>query len=138
MQYRVASLRSRTIISRITSFTSTNSRSRSALLEEQADPADDFRRARSVFHDSHSSRARLFQIGMIARKPTQAGIGVGDGGGDRLIHFVRQGSGQLSHGGHPVHVREIRLRLAQRFFGPLALGDVHHRSNKLDAARFVA
>jgi len=48
---------------------------RSILLEEQANPADDFRRTSSVFDDSHRSRARLFQIGVIARKPAQAGIG---------------------------------------------------------------
>ena len=64
------------------------------------------------------SRARLFQIGLIARKPAQAGIGVGDSGGNRLIHFVRQGGGQLSHGGHPVDACEIRLRLAQSTLPP--------------------
>ena len=59
---------------------------------------------------SRRSFARLFHIGLIARKPSQAGIGVGDGGGNRLIHFVRQRGGQLSHGGHPADVCEIRLR----------------------------
>ena len=68
---------------------------RSTLLEEQADPADDFRRTRSVLHDSHGSRARLFEIWGVAREPAQAGVGVGDSGGNRLIHFVRQGGSQL-------------------------------------------
>src|SRR5260370_3794802 len=84
---------------------------RSTLLEEQADPTDNFRRARPVFHDSHGSFARLFHIGTIARKPAQTGVGVGNGGGNRLIHFVRQRSRQLSHGGHPAHVCEIRPHL---------------------------
>jgi hypothetical protein len=65
---------------------------RSTLLEEQADAADDFR------------RTRLFEIWGLGGEPAQAGIGVGDGGGNRLIHFVRQGSRQLSHGGHPADV----------------------------------
>src|SRR5260370_33174689 len=46
---------------------------RSTLLEELADPTDNFRRARPVFHDSHGSFARLFHIGTIARKPAQTG-----------------------------------------------------------------
>ena len=108
-EYRVASLRRRTIISRITSFISINSHCASTLLEEQADPADDFRRTRCVFHDSRRSLARLFHIRMIARKPAQAGIGIGDSGGNRLIHFVRQRGGQFSHGGYAVDLCEIRL-----------------------------
>ena len=76
----------------------------------------------AVFHDSHRSRARLFEIRGIASEPAQTGVGVGDGGGDRLVHLVRQGGRQLSHGGHPVDVCEIRLRLTQRFFGALLLG----------------
>ena len=111
---------------------------RSTLLEEQAGSADDFPSTGCIFDDSRCSMAGLFHIGMIARKPAQASVGVGDGRGNRLIHFVRQGGSQLSHGGHPVAMCEIRLRLAQSLFGLLCYGDVHHRSNKLDAARFIA
>src|SRR5262249_62295768 len=32
----------------------------------------------------------------------------------------------------------FRLGLAQHLLGPLALGVVHHRSNKLDTARFIS
>src|SRR5207247_2298037 len=86
---------------------------RTILLEELAGPADDFRRALSVFHDSHGGRARLFEVWSVGREPAQAGISVGASCGDWLIHFVRQRSGQLSHGGHTVDACEIRLRLAQ-------------------------
>ncbi len=68
-----------------------------------------------IFDNSPRSLARLFQIRLIARKPSQAGIGVCHCRGNRLIHFVRQGGSQLSHGGHSADVREIRLRLTQRF-----------------------
>jgi hypothetical protein len=68
-----------------------------------------------------TAAARLFEIWAVAAEPAQAGLGVGDGGGDRLIHFVRQGGGQLRHRGHPVDAREIGARLAQRFLGALAL-----------------
>src|SRR5580704_11479300 len=94
---------------------------RRTLLEELADSADDFGSTRPIVHDSLGSVARLFQIGMIARQPAQAGVGVGDGSGNRLIYFVRQGGRQLSHGGHPADPRQIRLRLAQGLFGLLAL-----------------
>src|ERR1700674_285654 len=92
---------------------------RSTLLEKQPDPVDNFRRPGCVFHDSQGSLARLFQIGLIAREPAQAGIGVGDGGGNRLFHFVCQGSSQLSQGGHPADVCEIRLRLTQSPFSAI-------------------
>ena len=49
-------------------------------------------------------------------------MGAGDGGGNRLIDFVREGGGQLSHGGHPVDACEIRPRLTQSFFGAFLLG----------------
>ena len=120
MEYRVASLRNRTSISRMTSFTSTNSRCGVPFLKSRADPVDDFRRTGCVFDDSRRGLACLFHIGVIARKPAQAGIGVGDGGGNRLIHFVRERSGQLSHGGHPADACEIRLRLTQSPFSAIA------------------
>ena len=85
---------------------------RSTLLEEQADPADDFRGTSCVLNDSRGSPARLFQVGLITHKPAQAGIGVGDGGRYRLIHLVRQRGSQFAHGGHPADMRKIRLKLA--------------------------
>ena len=76
---------------------------------------------RSVLHHIHCGCARLFEIWGVAGEPVQASLGVGDGGGNRLIHFVRQGGGQLRHGGHPVDACEIRPRFTQSFFGALLL-----------------
>src|SRR5260221_1186892 len=121
MRYRVIWLRRRTISSNNSVYIN-QLPLWSTLLEEQPDPADDFRRTRSVFHDSHGTLARLFEIWVGASEPIQAGIGVGNGGSNRLIHFVGQGGTQLTHRGHPADVCEIRLRLTQRFFGPLLLG----------------
>src|SRR5260370_15142575 len=100
---------------------------RSTFLEELADPADDFPRALCVFHDSHGSRARLFDVWSVAREPAQARISVGASCGDWLIPFVRKGSRQLSHRVHPSDLCEIRLRLTQSLqglFRPLAFGHV--------------
>ena len=106
---------------------------RSALLEEHPDPADDLPRARSVPDDSCRSLARLFEIGPVACQPAQASIGIGDGGGNRLTHFVCQGGSQLSHGVHKVDALEIRLRLTQPLFGTLALdGDARKMGDLLD------
>src|SRR5882762_3577246 len=37
----------------------------------------------------------------------------------------------------PLRFRHVTLAPAQRFFRPLCCSDVHHRSNKLDAARYI-
>ena len=66
------------------------------------------------------SFARFFDIGLITVEPAQAGVGIGNGGRDRLIHFVREGSSQLSHRGHPAHPCQIRLCLTQSHFGAIA------------------
>jgi hypothetical protein len=38
----------------------------------------------------------------------------------------------------PLPFRQVTLAPAQCFFRPMALGRVHHRSNKLDAARLIS
>src|SRR5208337_3233383 len=53
---------------------------------------------------------------------------MGDYPGERLVDFVRDGGYQFSHGHHSGDMREIRLRLAQGFFGPLSLLDVGARA----------
>jgi len=50
---------------------------RRTLLEELADPTDDFGRTLCVFHDTQRRRARLFEIRVGASEPAQAGFGVG-------------------------------------------------------------
>jgi len=68
-------------------------------------------------------RACLFHIRRVGGEPAQEGVALVTAAGDRLIHFRGQGSSQLSHGGYPADVCEIRLRLAQRLFSLLALGE---------------
>ena len=87
-----------------------------------------------------ASRASSYRVSRA--KPAQAGIGVGDGRGNRLIHFVGQRGSQLSHGGHPADVCEIRLRLAQSltlFLRLLALdGDAGKMRDLLDDVVFLS
>ena len=89
---------------------------RRALLEEEADSAEDVGCSRRIFDDSRDCFARLCQIGLIAAKPPQASVGIGDRRRNRLLDFVRQGGSQLSHSGYTADVCEIGLRLAQRLF----------------------
>ena len=62
-----------------------------------------------------------------------------DGGGYRLFYFVRQRGSQFSHGGHPVDVPEVHLRLTQLLFGLLPVLNLNPGSIPLDdAAQFIA
>jgi hypothetical protein len=48
---------------------------------------------------------------------------------------MRHGSSQLSHGGDPVNVGKIRLRLPQRIFGERPFGDVANSTHIFELAR---
>ena len=111
---------------------------RRGFLEEEANPADDFGRTRSVLDDPHCRGARLFDVWLIAVEPEHARVGIGEGGGNRLIHFMRQRNRQLPHGGHPADVGEIRLGLAQGGFGLFALDrDARKMGDLFDDGLFV-
>ena len=85
--------------------------------------------ARSLLSDAVHRRARFLQIGRVARKPHHAGIGVGDDGGERLVHFVGDGRRQRAHRAHAGDARELGLRFVIRVFRALALG--HFRQQLL-------
>jgi hypothetical protein len=76
-----------------------------AFLEQHADAADDVGRAGDVGDHSRCRLARLDHLRVLAAKPSQAGLRIGDGRGNRLLDLVRQRRGQLSHCGHTVDVR---------------------------------
>src|ERR1700686_3604306 len=102
---------------------------RNTFLEGHADPTDNFPSPGCVFSHSRRSLTRLSYIGMIARKPSQTGVGIGDRGGNRLVPLVREGGSQLPHRGHSIYVRELRLYLPQPlalFLRSFALGHIDH------------
>jgi hypothetical protein len=68
---------------------------RRTFLEKQANPSDDFGCPCYVFHNPQHSLACLFQIGVIALEPPQAGFAIDERGGNRLIDLVGKRSGQL-------------------------------------------
>ena len=85
--------------------------------------------------------ACFFHIGWITTQPSHAGVGVYNGGGDRLLDFVSQRSRQFSHHAHAVHACEICLQLAQSFalfFGAFALSDIRYRTYEDQTLRIFA
>src|SRR5882762_2358986 len=121
IEYRIASLRSRTIISRMTSFTST-----------KLCCGDPFLKSSRIRLTISPARVPSFTVLMaVAREPAYAGIGVGDGGGNRLIHFVGDGGCQFSHGHNLRDVGEFGLRFVIPFFRTPAFG--HFRPQLLVA-----
>ena len=106
-------------------------------MQEIANSLDHFTRPEAVFDHTPHNFARLIQIRRFARQKAHTRAAVGHDRSQWLIDFMCDRSYQLSHAGYAADMCEIRLRLAQRFFGPLAFGYVQHRSNKLDFARLI-
>ena len=96
-----------------------------------ADAPDDVARAVAVPDDAFRGLSRLVEIRSVIRKPAQTGMAVGDHGGERLIDLVSDRCRELAHRRQPCHPCKIRLRVAQRFLAPLALGDVHRGADIL-------
>ena len=90
----------------------------------------------AVRDDQRRRPLRFLQV--LGGEPAHAGARVIDHGAEGLIDFMGNGGGEFAQRRHPRHVPQLRLRLPQGLFGLLALGDVHHRSHKLEAARFIA
>jgi hypothetical protein len=73
------------------------------------------------------------------RQPAQASTAVGHDGREGLVDFVGDRGGQFAQGGHARDVRQLRLRLAQGFLGPLAFGDVlDHADREHQCAALVS
>jgi hypothetical protein len=78
----------------------------------------------TVLDDTIESILSLLHIGRLAGQPAQAGIGVGDHPGERLLDFMGNRRRQLPHRRDAVDVRELHLRLAQGFGGSHVLREV--------------
>ena len=63
-------------------------------------------------HDPGRGGARLVQTRRLIRQPRRTTVAAGDNRGQRLVHLVSDRRGQLAHGHHPIHMRQLRLRLA--------------------------
>src|SRR5206468_10220732 len=92
---------------------------RGNFLDESANPGDDFAGSMAVCDDTRGRLPRFFQL--LRVKPTQAGTGVIDHCGERLVDFMGDGGSQLAQSCHPRDVGQLRLCMVQRIFGSFAL-----------------
>ena len=69
-----------------------------------------------VYHPFHRS-SRSGKVGRSAVQPPQARVGIGDDRGERLVHFMGDGSCQFAQGSDAGYMGEFRLRLVQRLLG---------------------
>src|SRR6202047_1760275 len=58
------------------------------LLGQRPDALYHFTGAIPVVYDPFNRTARCVQVGSSAVEPAQAGLGVGDDGGERVVHFM--------------------------------------------------
>ena len=94
-------------------------------LDQRANPSDDFAGSMTVGNDKRGGLTRFLQV--MSGKPAQAGAGIVDHCGKRLIDFMSDGSSQLSQRRHARDVGQLHPCMVQGLFGPLALGDVYCR-----------
>jgi hypothetical protein len=96
----------------------------SGFAQERAQPGNDLAGPLPVVDDALERLAGILKVGRRPRQPAQASTAVGHDGREGLVDFVGDRGGQFAQGGHARDVRQLRLRLAQGFLGPLAFGDV--------------
>ena len=85
--------------------------------EQRANPGDHLPGPLAVLHDGDERLADAVEVGPIGGQPLQTGRRVGDDGRQGLVDLVRDGRGQLAHGRHARHPRELRLGPVQRRLG---------------------
>src|SRR5882672_3267392 len=98
---------------------------------EPPDAPDHLTRAIAVFDNPFHRATCSVQVGSSAVQPAQTGLRVGNDAGERLIHFMADGSCQFAQSRHARYVREFHLGFeetlfagAQLLFRPLALADI--------------
>src|SRR5258708_20537892 len=80
---------------------------------ERPDPPDYLTRPIAVIDNTFRRASRSGEVRSSAIEPAQTSFGVGDDGGERLVHFMRDGGGQLAQGCYAHAIRPVRLRVPQ-------------------------
>ena len=108
------------------------------LVRERADALEHLTRPIALVDDPPQGLARFAQVGSFAIEPAQASRGIGDDGGERLVHFVRDRGCQLAQGCDARGVRDLGLSIKQFLSGPFGRGDVHERPNEFQLACLIS
>ena len=86
---------------------------RIALARQGAQPAHDLAGALAVLDHVLDRAARLADVGHGAPEPAQAGLAVGDDGGQRLVDLMGDRGGELAQGGDARDMGELALGALQ-------------------------
>ena len=81
--------------------------------EEGAEAVEGFAGAGAVGEDALGGEESAVVVDLLAAEPTEAGVGVGDDGGEGLADLVRDGGGDLADAHHAGGVFEIFLGLVE-------------------------
>src|SRR6202521_2824777 len=76
-----------------------------SLFRERTDAPYHLTRPISVFDNPFHRATRSVQVGSVAVEPEQTGLGIGDDGGERLVHFMGNGGRQFAQRRHARYVR---------------------------------
>jgi hypothetical protein len=95
---------------------------RGRLSGQGADDPDNFSRTVAGIESPFCGLSDLIEIRRILRKPSQARIGVGHDGHQRLVHLVSDRSGEFAHRRQPRHACEIRLGVLESLLCANSLG----------------
>src|SRR5258708_39181003 len=90
-------------------------------VRERPDPPAYLTRPIAVIDNTFRRASRSGEVRSSAIEPAQTSFGVGDDGGERLVHFMRDGGGQPAQGCYSHAIAQVRLRVAQRPLDMLAL-----------------
>src|SRR6266542_2518386 len=101
-----------------------------SFFSQGANSSDDVAHSLSVIHHKGNRIPRFFQVFCI--EPAQTGAGIVDECAERLIDFMGNRGTHLSQRRHPRDVSQFDLRFAKRFFGALAIFDLHRDSVPLE------
>ena len=105
--------------------------------EQRADAAHDFPRVFPIADDPLGGFHRLGEVRRLGGKPAEAGVAVGDYSGERLVHFVRNGSRQFANGRDLRGYGKALLGISQSFLDAFAVLHVDTNSVPLDHTPFA-
>src|SRR4029077_9186382 len=84
---------------------------------ERTDALNNFARALAGLDHPVNRLDCVFNVGRLAGQKTTTSVAVGHQSRERLTHFVRDRSGQLTQGYYARDVRKLSLRAMQRLSG---------------------
>ena len=96
--------------------------------EESAEAVEGFTGAGAVGKDALGGEKGAVVVDLLAGEPTEAGVGVGDDGGEGLADLVRDGGGDLTDAHHAGGVFEILLGLMEAGLDEMVVFHVDERA----------